>query len=225
MKITGIAEIAATVCLAVGCSGSDGIYGTSDQSSWEESEGEQDVGPIADVTLSYSGSATESQCTLDPCGGDPIGDWLLVHACVASIAAGEVPTALAPCAGVEVEEARWPHGTLEIRADGRFESHLRQIAEVAWLVPATCAADGPACRALGSDALDCAFEEGACRCAERLEQETLDYVARGRWALAGEGTLHLTSDGTTMTAPFCASSDELHIALEMGQLSMTRAHP
>jgi len=190
-----------------GCGGDDG-GGGGDADSDTDTDSDSDADSDAD-TDSDSDADTDGDpemCGLEPCGGDPVGDWTWDESCMA-------PPPSAACTDAEISvDIALTVGTLTLSADGSYATSSEGTITFTESYPSACVA-GAACDAYAATlpppppsrtCVDGA--DGACDCEGSVPANSTD---SGQWSVAGD-VLTLESDvGDVTEWDFCVSGDVL----------------
>lgn len=145
------------------------------------------------------------------CGGDPVGDWSVVDACVDRAPDPEIencPDASASIGDVVVD------GTVMVRDDGSYATDVDISGTVVISVPLSCLQGGTCADLSQAAGVPCTDNGDACDCTGDFDDSTQE---TGTWEVTGS-TLTLTdSGGDSSDASFCVQGDVLKAQPEPAQ--------
>lgn len=137
------------------------------------------------------------------CGGDPVGEWTVVDACIDGAPDPEIdgcPDATATIDDVVVD------GTVMVRDDGSYATNVDIAATVVITVPLSCLQGGTCADLSQAAGVPCNENGDACDCMSHSDSSDQE---SGTWEVNGS-TLTLTdSAGDPSDASFCVQGDVL----------------
>jgi len=137
------------------------------------------------------------------CGGDPVGEWTVVDACVDGTIDPEIDNCPAATAAIEDVVVT---GTVEIRDDGSYANNIATTATIVVTVPMSCL-DGGSCADLAQAAgIPCNENGDDCDCMNDYDDSAQE---SGTWEVDGSTFTTTDSGGDTSDASFCVEGDVL----------------
>jgi len=183
------------------------------------------------VFLSACGSSGSGTCgQVAPCGGDIVGDWTIVDACLSFNGAAPLgdfcPTATVDAAGID------PSGMVSYRPDLTYSATITLSGTIALTIPTSCLTiqgvtltcaqlDQAAKQALidnpdpSIQSISCAGSS-ACVCTVQMTPQT----SMGSGTYTTSGTLLIENGGAGSN--YCVQGSELHVistSMSMGSLT------
>lgn len=147
-------------------------------------------------------------CTFEACGGDPVGEWTIVEACIGEFSIDACPEAEVDYSGVTQS------GTVVVLDDGTYSTSIQTMGQATALIPRTCF-QGATCEqvSMGSDELDCTGVGEDCDCT--IDATSTD-SENGTWTSSGNTLTTTASGGTPETVEYCVDGDSFKIHPEAG---------
>jgi hypothetical protein len=148
------------------------------------------------------------ECSFDPCGGDPVGEWRFEDICYDTGA-----VTFPGCEGGRVDYSGVTvSGTLRIGQDGTYATQLDVGGTGQLMLPRSCLPAGATCEQLRNEDVSCLTSGGSCRCTARIADRSGS--ASGSWEVAGSSITFSPVDDDPSGGEFCADGDELLIHFE-----------
>ena len=159
-------------------------------------------------------------CGVQPCGGDPVGNWRASGACASTAAVnmsflesvmGSCPTA--SLSGYSVS----PSGTFNLAADSTYSRNMTLNITVSVNLPSSCLM-GMSCAVVnlafqalvGTDGITAASCTGTSSCTCTLSGAQTD-AATGTYTTAGTEMTLTDAAGGTDGGPYCVQGSTLHL--------------
>jgi hypothetical protein len=140
------------------------------------------------------------------CGGDPVGEWTFIDACLDAELDPDLdncPEATATIENVAVD------GTATVEDDGTFAVDFTTTGDVVLMVPESCRGALTCAQISDAAGVDCADnDDGGCDCEDHIEDTTQE---SGTWEVDGDSFVTTTDGADPEEAPFCVQGDVLKL--------------
>jgi hypothetical protein len=159
-------------------------------------------------------------CGVQPCGGDPVGNWHATSACAdaAELNMAALASVMGFCATASVSGfSVRPSGTFNIAADMTYSLNMTMDMTVSMNIPSSCLM-GASCAVLsaalqtevGTGGVTAATCTGSSSCTCTVTGATTD-ASTGTYTTAGTEMMLMDSDGSTDGGPYCVQGSTLHL--------------
>lgn len=177
---------------------------------------------LAASSVTCGGGSGSGTCGVQPCGGDPTGNWTAKSACVdqATLNMQFLGSIASDCPTASLSNAKYtPTGTLTFGADMSYTAAVTMGISFNMNLPASCLS-GQSCTTVnaaiqsivGTDGITSATCTGSGSCTCTIVGTVDVEASSGTWASAGTMlTLNATSGGNGDSGPYCVQGSSLHL--------------